>query len=416
MEKENKHYSTTFTQEPTQKKNFEHEHLEEMSSEGKNNKYKIIAKYKACMVLHSACDTIGFGEGFIEFNDFNNDIDYNYTNEMVFKFISLGGINNMFIDKWYASDDTVLHMGTALGLINVGKEKFNIETYGKKLMVEYLKCIDNLSPSRYPGRMTMTSLKMLKNGTDWNEIPYAIPGTGDGNGATIRSSCIGLAFYKDSDLDKLIAVSIESARMTHNSVVGYTGALNTSYFISLAIRGIHYSKWPNMFIDLLESDIIDKFLEKSKRGFKEFKREKNYCISLWKKYCLGRFTGKNIRYAEFMINPAYRNKYYADNFGLPRDTINTTFYVAGKGALDCVIIAYDAFVDSMLSEINPSWEKLVIYSSIHSGDSDSTGAVAGSFWGAYNGFDGVPKSNYSKLEYLEELNSIGQKIYDLYQK
>jgi ADP-ribosylarginine hydrolase len=309
-----------------------------------------------------------------------------------------------------------LHMATGMGLINKKKSGFDIELYGKSFMNEYLKSMDNLPNSRYPGKMTLISLKMLKNGTDWNEIPYAIPGTGDGNGATIRTSCIGLAFYKETELDKLIAVSIEAARITHNSVVGYTGALNASYFVSLAIRGVHYSKWPQMFIDLLESNKIEDYLEKSGRGVKEFKRDKNYCITIWKKYCLGRFIGKNMRYAEFMNNPAYRNKYFANNFGLPRDTINTTFYSAGKGALDCVIVAYDAFVDSMMNEKNPSWEKLIIYSAIHSGDSDSTGAVAGSFWGAYNGFDGVPKANYSKLEYLEELNEIGHQIFSTYYK
>ena len=412
---ENKKDKKLFLLEPTNPKNVEHEILEEQSSEGKNNKEKMLLKYKACMVLHSVGDTIGFGEGHTEFNEFKENITYSYTDEMVFAFIWSGGINNLFIDKWYASDDTVLHLATAIGLVKgISKKGFSVESYGLALMKEYVACMNNLSPDRYPGKMTMTSLKMLANGTDWNEIPYAIPGTGDGNGATIRASCIGLAFHKETDLDKLIAISIESARLTHNSVIGYVGALNISFFISLAIRGVNYSKWPNMFIELLESTKIDEFLEKSGRGIKEFRRGKNYCIDIWKKYCISRFIGKNFRYAAFMIYPAYRNKYYADNFGLPRDTINNTFYVAGKGALDCVIIAYDAFVDAMLSEMNQSWEKLIIYSAIHSGDSDSTGAVAGSIWGAYNGFDGVPKSNYSKLEYLEELNEIGEKLFNTY--
>jgi ADP-ribosylglycohydrolase len=386
----------------TDEKNYVKEHDEQTMEQ----------RYRACMILHSTGDTIGFGEGYIEFNEFRDDIDYNYSNEMVFKFISYGGINDLLIDNWQASDDTVLHIATGLGLLNSSK-KFDINDYGKNIADEYLKSMNNLN-GRYPGKMTVTSLKMLKAGTEWNEIPYAIPGTGDGNGAVIRASCIGLAFYKEDDLDKLIAVSIESARITHNSVIGYLGTLNISYFISLAIRNVHYSKWSNMFIELLESKQIDVFLEKSGRGIKEYNREKNYCISLWNKYNAGRFTGKNIRYQEFMINPAYRNKYYADNFGLPRDTINTRFYFAGKGALDCVIIAYDAFVDSMMNSVNPSWEKLIIYSAIHSGDSDSTGAVAGSLWGAYNGFGGVPKNNYSKLEYLEELDSIGKKLYKKY--
>lgn len=73
--------------------------------------------------------------------------------------------------------------------------------------------------------------------------------------------------------------------------------------------------------------------------------------------------------------------------------------------------------NALNSELNNtilSWEKLVIYSMLHVGDSDSTGTIAAAWFGAYQGFDQVPNINYQNLEFGKEINDLVIKLYKKY--
>jgi ADP-ribosylglycohydrolase len=367
-------------------------------------KKDILSKIQACFILHSVGDTIGFKNGEWEFNYFKLKYDFNFSNELVFDFIELGGINSIDLTNWNASDDTVMHMATAEGILDV--KEYNISKIGESLTKAYVKSFKNMS-FRYPGTWTQESIQLLKDGMKWNEMPPAKPGTGGGNGAAMRSSCIGLMYHKDEDLDKLIEISIESARITHNSPTGYLGAVAIAFLIKCAINKVSYTLWMFKLLELLESNKIDNYLEKT-RGLKEYEKEKKFFIGMIQKYIEGRFRGKTIIYEKSMKNPAYRSKYYSNNFSFP----NMARINPGIGAHDSIIIAYDSFVDAHYVEI--SWEKLIIYSCLHVGDSDTTGAIACSLWGAYHGFDLVPASNYDKLEFKEELMKLGEEVYNRY--
>ena len=56
----------------------------------------------------------------------------------------------------------------------------------------------------------------------------------------------------------------------------------------------------------------------------------------------------------------------------------------GAGGDDSVIIAYD-----VLLGCGGSWEKVVTYSMLHVGDSDTTGTICGFLYGLYYGSDKV---------------------------
>jgi len=73
------------------------------------------------------------------------------------------------------------------------------------------------------------------------------------------------------------------------------------------------------------------------------------------------------------------------------------------------MIAYDALLFA-----KDSWETLMVHSALHGGDSDSTGTIAGAWYGALYGLKGVPLCNYSELEYKDRLIGLGKDLYDLF--
>ena len=58
-------------------------------------------------------------------------------------------------------------------------------------------------------------------------------------------------------------------------------------------------------------------------------------------------------------------------------------------------------------------EALVFFSALHVGDSDSTGAIAGFWYGAFNGFTGFDINKMKELEFHKELTKLSDKVNSL---
>lgn len=59
------------------------------------------------------------------------------------------------------------------------------------------------------------------------------------------------------------------------------------------------------------------------------------------------------------------------------------------------------------------FKELLLRGALHGGDSDSTGSIAGSWYGALFGFDHVPQSHYQNLEYRDILEVLGLQLFEL---
>ena len=370
-------------------------------------------RYIACMILHAVGDTVGFKNSDWEFKCRGGTSEV--ALEKLYEFIDLGGINKILLKDWNVSDDTIMHMKTAKSIL----VDFNsINSLGQIFKENFIQAYDQFYDEgiekRWPGKSTLNSIKNLKDGANWNEIQYDI--NKGGSGASMRSLCIGLAYHGEQNRDKLIQIAIESGRITNNSAVGYLGGLASALFTALAVEGKNINDWPFILLDLFNSVKIDKYITTAERGLEEYNKDHHMFIDKWRKYIDDKFDDQRkaiIRKSN--KNLKFRSDYYHDAFAFEEPSkvkgyIEKSCYI-GSGGDDSVIIAYDCLLDS-----GANWEKLVIYSMLHMGDTDTTGSIAAGLYGIMYGQADIPKNFTEYLEYKDELIDLGTKLFNKFHK
>ena len=70
---------------------------------------------------------------------------------------------------------------------------------------------------------------------------------------------------------------------------------------------------------------------------------------------------------------------------------------AGSSGHDAPIIALDAILGTR------SWDDLCEWAMLIGGDSPATGSIAGAWYGAMNGYQGVPRNHYQSAEYFQRM-------------
>jgi len=100
--------------------------------------------------------------------------------------------------------------------------------------------------------------------------------------------------------------------------------------------------------------------------------------------------------------PSQRDQFYAQCATML--DVNPSGKNPGSCGYDSVLIAYDAllWVESQLGpHCDPSarWAELCHHAVLHRGDNDSTGSIAGAWFGALHGFAGVPAKHHERIEY-----------------
>jgi ADP-ribosylarginine hydrolase len=360
-------------------------------------------------------DIIGFGNGNVEFNfnldnTINNRSDVDKLTSMstrhVADFISKGGYTNIDISNDNASDDTILLLSILDSLVRLkNQNSIDIIDDIKTNMNKFYKD-DPKRDDRYYGIRTMKSLQRIDQGQDWDKYRYS--DSAGGCGASMRSMPIGLIYYGENNRNKLMEISIQSSRITHNNPIGYLGGYSSALFTAFAIEKIKPEEWIFKLIENLKSDEIKKFIKnvvckefpddynKHMEGLKSFTILSQTYVDL-------KFDGKKYKDNSvdvFMKLFDRRSQFYFDNFGFQ----SKKNFNPGSNGFDSVIIAYDCLLDC-----KSSFETLIYYSMLHSGDSDSTGCIAGAFYGAYYGKFDLPK-NYHNIEFYDKMKKLVDKI------
>ena len=350
------------------------------------------------MVLAGVGDALGYKNGSWEFCRSGERIHDDAG--------ALGGIENVQVNPkdWMVSDDTVMHIATSEALLTKWSD---YEELYSALALKYRECFSDMA-GRGPGLTCSTSVHILKPHVKGG---YVIPfsNTGGGCGAAMRAAPVGLYYWRPEQIDQLVAVSIESGRMTHHHPTGYLGGLAVALFVSYSVQKRPLREWGAGLMETLKKAkqyIIDNSPASDKMKHVE---AWSYFEQHWNDYL-------KLRQLESGKSDAVFEDHDVNSVS-ERDAFYKSLSYSGTGGAsghDAPMIAYEALLNTWkpTGDKRQQWIELCNHSMLHGGDSDSTGIIAAACWGAMEGYTGVPDNHYKKLEYRDRLKKLGKQMYE----
>ncbi|XP_075035115.1 ADP-ribosylhydrolase ARH1-like [Mixophyes fleayi] len=343
--------------------------------------------YVSAMLLSAAGDALGYRNQLWEYCKSGPQIHGELE--------ELGGLPKIGVSlpDWPVSDDTVLHLATGESLAT---GKMNVDLY-HQLASRYVAAMTDME-GRKPGPTSILGTsQLIPLHPDGYKIPFNPSATGCG--AAMRAMCIGLRFPRPSELSLLVSVSVESGKMTHNHPTGYLGSLASALFTSLSVQRVPLEQWGVRLLETLPLAL--DYVRSTEADVGPHLEAWDYFRESWERYLTerGLLQGSGPVVFPSLYGAAERDLEYGrwSLDGWP-----------GRSGHDAPMIAYDALLGA-----GSSWEELCRRSMFHGGDSDSTGVIAGCCWGAIHGLSGVPKGNYSALEYRERLEAVARSLHEL---
>ena len=224
--------------------------------------------------------------------------------------------------------------------------------------------VPGLHKRRSPGNTVLSVLNSKCEGSLNEPINNS-----KGCGGVMRVAPIGL-YFESEDIDVISMYGAENAALTHGHDLGYIPAAALVYVINRIIYK------PKKALEDIINDCIQKmrmlFTDKPHIG--EFVVIMNKAIELSK-------SGKNDSEAITEIGEGW----------VAEETLAIAIYCALKYRND--------------------FEKAIISSVNHSGDSDSTGSVTGNIMGAIQGYKAIPERFIDKLELRELILEVANDLH-----
>ncbi len=340
---------------------------------------KSLDKYRGCLIGGAVGDALGYA---VEFLD-EIDIFRHYGKKGIIEYDLVDGIAQI-------SDDTQMTLFTANGLL-LGTTK-NMTSGIMKTYPEYIACcykdwlqtqyssyplkekssyswlvnIPELFNKRAPGDTCLTSIENGANGTIDEPINYS-----KGCGGVMRVAPIGLYFEgKSYTNDEVDIIGAETAAITHGHELGYISAAALVHIIHLISHNDNIT-------------LLDAVLDAKKALLRQFTDKKHLSEQI-------KLIDRAIALLKYDIDDLQAIKELGEGW-VAEETLAIAIYCSLKYPND--------------------FDKAIIASVNHSGDSDSTGAVTGNILGAYLGLKGIPQKY---LEHLELKNVMIELADDLY--
>jgi len=386
-------------------------------------------RFIAGFSLAGCGDAMGYNKGEWEFCRSGQTI-----HREVMKRTENQGVLSLSIDGWKVSDDQVMHLATGEGM----KAWWNAATSQEKcehdirktslfpaISKAYVACWDDMD-GRAPGMTTGTGILRMERSGRWDAVNYS--GSGGGCGGAMRTMCIGMVFFEESEQDNLIACGIEAGRMTHNHPTGFFGSLVSALFTAFALRGVPVQFWGCKLVN----EILPKayaYLKEEKRDYALYEKDLLFFEKKWSEY----LKLRGLSSEESNALPVFPQSYDVK----ARDKFYSSISYSGWGGAsgdDSVIIAYDALLGCIFDHDNyhhsskpvetiseklenpRRWAEYCLRGVLHGGDSDSTGVIGAVWYGCLFGLVDVPQHHYEKVEYNARAVDLAKVLFDIYQQ
>lgn len=328
---------------------------------------KNVDKYRGCLIGGAAGDALGYPIEFLQLEQ----IIQRYGHNGIVEYRLVDGVAQI-------TDDTQMSLFTANGLlltIAQDDQSWMVEsyvdfialsyrdwletqlgkyTYGSDAYSTWLINVPQLRRSRAPGITCLTALQNDKLGTLEDKHPI---NQSKGCGGVMRVAPIGLFLYDRFYSDEIDIIGAKAAALTHGHELGYIPAAMLVHIINLVSHDDAIGLLPAI------SDAIAAI----QRLFPNAQHMNEFIRLIEKAIDLSNMEIKDTEAIEKL-----------GGGWVAEETLAIAIY--------CSLKYQNDFNRAIIASVN------------HSGDSDSTGSVTGNILGAYLGFAAIPTKYIDRLE------------------